>query len=69
MRYYKSDICEKLLRECPDNIERAQAEELTAEQFVERYEKDYKPVVIQNITKEWHPRRYWTFEVTPAALD
>lgn len=68
MDYYHSDICEKLLKECPDNIERRQADDLTVEQFINEYEKPNKPVIIQGLTKDWKTHRYWTFEVIPLEL-
>ena len=63
MDYHYSDICEKLLKECPDNIERRQGDDLTVEQFIKDFEKNNKPVVIQGLTKGWKTHRYWTFEV------
>lgn len=63
MACYKSDICEKLLKECPDNIERMQAQDVSVEMFRSEYEKTNKPVVIEGITKDWKVNRYWTFEV------
>ena len=45
-KYYKSEAFLKLA-ECPDQVDRRDANEMTVEQFVEEYEKPCKPVVIR----------------------
>ena len=61
--YAKTDICERLLKECPDEIERINCEDFTASEFIEKYESKNKPVVIKGLTKGWKVDKYWTFEV------
>ena len=61
--YAKTDICEKLFQECPDQIERVNAQNLSIENFKE-YERLNKPVIIRGITDSWNIEKYWTFEVS-----
>ena len=46
-----------------DNIERIHVDELTVEQFIERYEVGYKPVIIRGVTKEWKANTEWQVKV------
>lgn len=47
-----------------DNTERISVKCVSPEEFIERYEKPYKPVVIQNITDHWKATEKWTIPVS-----
>ena len=43
-----------------DTVERINVDEVSEAEFIERYEKPYKPVVIQGVIKDWKARYKWT---------
>ncbi|XP_045603391.1 bifunctional arginine demethylase and lysyl-hydroxylase PSR [Procambarus clarkii] len=45
-----------------DTAERIHSDEVSVEEFIERYEKLYKPVVIRGITENWKAHYKWTLE-------
>eukprot|EP01016_Furgasonia_blochmanni_P037880 TRINITY_DN4509_c0_g1_i7.p1 TRINITY_DN4509_c0_g1~~TRINITY_DN4509_c0_g1_i7.p1 ORF type:complete len:191 (+),score=29.82 TRINITY_DN4509_c0_g1_i7:68-574(+) len=57
-KYYETDWCERLLNECPDQIDRINADDVSCEEFIEKYERIGKPCVIKGITKTWNTDRY-----------
>jgi hypothetical protein len=63
MGYYKTDICEKLLKDCPDQVDRVNYQDLSIQEFIEKYESKNMPVIIKGITKNWNVEKYWTWEV------
>ncbi|XP_042884366.1 bifunctional arginine demethylase and lysyl-hydroxylase PSR-like [Penaeus japonicus] len=46
----------------PDTVERIHTNEVPTEEFIERFEKPYKPVVIEGVTDNWKARYKWTLE-------
>lgn len=47
-----------------DTIERIHVNDLTVEQFIERYEVGYKPVIIQGVTDNWKGMKEWQIKVS-----
>ncbi len=47
-----------------DTVERISINEFTPKQFIDSYEKVYKPVVITDAQNSWLAREKWTLEVT-----
>lgn len=46
-----------------DTADRIHVNEVSVEEFIEKYEKPYKPVVIKGITESWKAHYKWTLEV------
>lgn len=46
-----------------DNCERIDVNKISPEDFIEKYEKLYKPVVITGVTDNWKANYKWTLEV------
>jgi hypothetical protein len=65
--YYKKqeEVCE--LRTCgvKDTIERIHVDDMSFEQFIEKYEKGSKPVIIQGVVKQWQANKNWQLKVIP----
>lgn len=47
-----------------DNVERINVHEISTEEFIERYEKPYRPVIIKGITDKWKANYKWTLDVS-----
>lgn len=43
-----------------DNVERIIEDDVTCDEFIERYEKIYKPVIILGCQKQWKANEKWT---------
>jgi len=68
--YFKKqgEICDRILRgEDPsfkDTIERIHVDDLTFEQFVEKYEKGSRPVIIRGVVERWPAKQEWKVKVS-----
>ncbi|XP_045497092.1 bifunctional arginine demethylase and lysyl-hydroxylase PSR [Colias croceus] len=47
---------------CKDNVDRIDVNIVPPEEFIEKYEKIYKPVVITNVQTNWRANHKWTLE-------
>ena len=52
-----------------DTMERVSATNLTTSEFVERYEKNNKPVIITDTQADWPAREKWTLPVDIECFD
>ena len=43
-----------------DSVERVSALHVSCEDFIDQYERVYKPVVITDVQKDWPAREKWT---------
>lgn len=60
LEYYKKfDEFKKV----DDNCERIHVNDVSPEEFIEKYEKLYKPVVICGIQDDWQAKYKWTLQV------
>ena len=50
-------------------MERVSATNLTTSEFVERYEKNNKPVIITDTQADWPAREKWTLPVDIECFD
>lgn len=65
-KYYKSNWCEKILKNPPKGQQEISYEnynELTIEDFREKYEKSNKPVIIRGCTQNWPASTEWSLNV------
>lgn len=45
-----------------DRLERIDTNKVSHEEFIERYEKPLRPVVLRNVTESWPAREKWNLE-------
>jgi len=66
LQYYKSDWCEKILKNTPIGVRQISYEiydELSIEDFREKYEKSNIPVIIKGCSHNWPAQNKWNFDV------
>lgn len=56
--------CFDEFRNFKDNTERISVKDVSSEEFIQRYEQPYKPVVIQGMTDHWKAVEKWTLPVS-----
>lgn len=59
--YCDTNVCEKLMR-APESIERVQIDNITPEEFIERFDKPQKPVIIEGMLSGWPGMQKWSLE-------
>lgn len=47
---------------CNDNVDRIDVNTVSPEEFIDKYEKIYKPVVIKNVQTNWRANYKWTLD-------
>lgn len=63
--WYKCNYHENLSlsqSDVKDNVERVDARTLSVEEFIEKYEKPFKPVVLTHVQDNWLALQKWTIE-------
>lgn len=48
----------------PDNIERVHIDNITVHEFIEKYEKGSRPVIIQGVAEGWPAWQTWKVNVS-----
>lgn len=62
LNYYKNfDLSYENL---PDNIERIDANKVSTEEFIQKYEITSTPVIIKNTQNDWEAKEKWTLDVS-----
>ncbi|XP_065336247.1 bifunctional arginine demethylase and lysyl-hydroxylase JMJD6 [Cloeon dipterum] len=49
-------------KEVSDNVDRIHCKDYSPQEFIDKYEKPYKPVVICGLTDSWKAKHKWTLE-------
>lgn len=62
MNFAQTNICERLFMSCNDTIERVKVKNFTTCEFLEKYQKGNKPVIIKNIAKKWNNSSFWKWK-------
>jgi len=62
-QYHTQDVLEQLYQNHHDNIERISYDEVSEEEFAERFERVNKPCIITGVTQDWDVDNNWTWDV------
>lgn len=66
--YLRPEVTDKVLKgqdpDFRDTIERVHVNDFTVEEFLEKYEKGSRPVIIQGVTHNWLAKERWTIKVS-----
>ena len=52
-----------------DHLERVDSRFLSVEDFINRFEKSYTPVILTNVTLDWPARKKWTLKVCICSIN
>jgi histone arginine demethylase JMJD6 len=64
LKYSSDNWCEEMLKQVENSsIDIEDYDKLSENEFIEKYEKLNKPVIIRGVTKDWPADSNWTFEV------
>ena len=65
LEYSNDNWCEEILNKLYESkdIDIEDYDKLSSDEFIEKYEKLNKPVIIRGITKDWIADDKWTFQV------
>jgi hypothetical protein len=47
-----------------DTIERINVDDITFEEFIEKYEKGSRPVIIKGVVSQWQAKSKWQIKVS-----
>jgi hypothetical protein len=57
--FHKQDKVCSIQEDFVDNIERIHVDDLTTEQFLQRYEAGHKPCIIMGVAQKWPANEEW----------
>lgn len=61
--YQKSEVCDRILKSrdpnFKDTIERIHVDEYTIDEFLEKFERGSRPVIIQGLVQRWPALESW----------
>ena len=66
--YYTSNLLEELYTNHNDNIERVEYDNVSKDEFYERFQKTNTPCVIKGVTKDWEVENNWSWNVIKSNL-
>jgi histone arginine demethylase JMJD6 len=56
------------LNRVDNRLDRINADKVSLEEFIDKYEKPYKPVIITNAQKDWQANVKWTKQVSDSTV-
>lgn len=54
----------EVLQECHDNIQRVHIDKITPDEFIEKFERGSRPVLIEGAADDWPARKNWQVKVS-----
>lgn len=62
--YASQNVLQRLADSCVDNVERIDYDKVDEEEFIERFEKTNRPVIISNFSSQWASSKKWSYKVS-----